>query len=62
MFKGEEKVIGGLVGSISSWQNSGKMIKILLIKNEREGFIKLGKHDFMKNRLCQIYLIFFLQL
>lgn len=50
MFKEEEKITGGL-------------LEIPLIKIKRERLtIKLGKHDFMKNRLCQTYLTSFLQL
>lgn len=31
--QGEEKVTGSLLDNISSWQKSGKIIKILLVKS-----------------------------
>lgn len=31
--QGKEKVTGGLLDNISSWQNTGKIIMILLVKN-----------------------------
>lgn len=31
--QGEEKVTGGLLNNISSWQNTGRIIKILWIKS-----------------------------